>query len=101
MRKQIRKRLIIYRVISKIINTNILNEFSEEQFKKSKNESISSIDETSELEESSSFRFENMTMFSQKDIHSLYKSVIYDSRCSDLLTYDRDRFVNEIRSANE
>ncbi len=101
MRKQIKKRFMIYRVISKIINTNILNEFSEEQFKKSRNESISSIDETSESEESSSFRFENMTMSSQKDIHSLYKSVIYDSKCSDLLIYDRDRFVNEIKSADK
>ncbi len=94
MKEQTKKRLIIYRMISKIINTNILNEFSEEQFKKSKDEIIS--------EESSSFRFENMTMSShQKDMHSLYKSVIYDSKCSDLLTYDRDRFVNEIRSADE
>ncbi len=95
MRKQIRERLMIHRIISKINNTNILNGFSD-SFKKSKNENISSI------EESSSFRFENMTMSShQEDIHSLYKSVIYDSKCSDLLTYDRDRFVNEIRSADE
>jgi hypothetical protein len=73
---------------------NILNEFSEDQFKKSRDEIIS--------EKSFSFRFENMTMSShQKDLHSLYKNVIYNSECSDSLTYDRDRFVNEIRLANE
>jgi hypothetical protein len=33
MKKKIKKRLMIYKVISKIINTNILNKFSEEQFK--------------------------------------------------------------------
>ncbi len=95
MREQIRERLMIYRVISKITNTNILNEFSD-SFKKSKDKNISSI------EKNSSFRFENITMFShQKDLHSFYKSVIYDSRCNDSFTFDRDRFVNEIRFTDE
>jgi hypothetical protein len=50
----------------------------------------------------SSFRFENMITSSHiNEIHSLYKSVIYDSECSDSLTYDRDRFVDEIQSADE
>ncbi len=49
-KKQIKKQFMIYKMISKIINTSILSEFSEEQFKKSRDESMSSIDETSTSE---------------------------------------------------
>ncbi len=92
MRKQIRNRLMVFRVISKITNTNILDGFSDE-IKKSGDENISLM---------KGFRFGNMTMSSHmNNNHSLYKSVIYDSRCSDSLTYDRDRFVSEIRFADE
>ncbi len=100
MRKQIWNRLMIHRAINKMINTNILNEFSDSWIKKSKNENISS----TELKASSSFRFNNMITLSHlndSQIHLLYKSVIYDSECSDLLTFDRNRFVDEIRSADE
>jgi hypothetical protein len=100
MRDQTKKRLMIYRVISKIIDTNILNELDDLYAKKnSKNENTSS---TTELKASSSFRFENMITSSyMNEIHLLYKSVIYDSECSDSFTYDRNRFVNEIRSADK
>jgi hypothetical protein len=100
MRKQIRNRFMIHRAISKMINTNILNEFSDSWIKKSKNENTSSI----ELKASSSFRFDNMITSSHLydfQIHLLYKSVIYDSECSDSFTFDRDRFVDEIQSADE
>jgi hypothetical protein len=97
MRNQIKKRLMIHRVISKVINTNILNKFSDSWIKKSKSENTSSI----ELKASSNFRFDNMTLSSQNEIHLLYKSVIYDSECNDSFTFDRDRFVNKIRSADE
>jgi hypothetical protein len=66
---------------------------------KKKNENISS--SSAELKASSSFRFDNMTLSSQNKIHLLYKSVIYDSECSDLFTYDQDRFVDELRSADK
>jgi hypothetical protein len=99
MREQIKKRLMIHRVIKHIIDTNILNELDDSYFKKERDENISS---TAKLKaSSSSFRFENMTLSSQNEIHFLYKSVIYDSECSDFLTYDRDRFVDNLRSANE
>jgi hypothetical protein len=99
MREQIRNRLMIHRAISKMININILDEFSDSWIKKSKSENISS---TTELKASSSFQFENMiTSSHMNEIHLLYKSVIYDSECSDLFTFDRDRFVDEIRSADE
>ncbi len=69
-------------------------------FKKKKSENISS--SSAELKASSSFRFDNMITSSHiNEIHFLYKNVIYDSECSDSLTYDRDRFVNDLRSANE
>jgi hypothetical protein len=46
--------------------------------------------------------FDNMiTSSHMNEIHFLYKIVIYDSRCSDFFTYDQDRFVSELRSANE
>jgi hypothetical protein len=96
MRDQIKKRLMIHRVISKIIDTNILDEL-ENSWTKKRNENISS---SIELKDSS-FRFDNMTLSSQNEIHLLYKSVIYDSECSDLLTYDRNRFVDDLRSADE
>jgi hypothetical protein len=100
MREQIRNRFMIHRAINKMINTNILNEFSDSWIKKSKNENTSS----TELKASSSFRFDNMITSSHlndSQIHLLYKSVIYDSECSDLFTFDRNRFVDEIRSADE
>jgi hypothetical protein len=99
MREQIKKRLMIYRVIKHIIDTNILNEL-DDSFKKKKNENMSS--SSAELKASSSFRFGNMiTSGHMNEIHVLYKSVIYDSECSESFTFDRDRFVDELRSANE
>jgi hypothetical protein len=100
MREQIRNKSMIHRAINKMINTNILNEFSDSWIKKSKSENTTS----TELKASSSFRFDNMITSSHlndSQIHFLYKSVIYDSECSDSLTFDRDRFVDEIRSADE
>jgi hypothetical protein len=97
MREQIRNRPMIHRAISKMTNTNILNEFPDPWIKKSEGEDTPPAD----LKASSSFRFGNMTLSSQNEIHPLYKSVIYDSECSDLLTYDRDRFVDDLRPANE
>jgi hypothetical protein len=92
--------LMIHRAIKHIIDTNILNELNDSYFKKEKSENISS--SSIELKDSS-FRFDNMTMSHMNDfqIHLLYKSVIYDSECSDSLTFDRNRFVDKIRSADE
>jgi hypothetical protein len=90
---------MIHRVIKHIIDINILNELDDSYFKKKKDENISS--SSAELKASSSFRFDNMTLSSQNEIHLLYKSVIYDSECSDLFTYDRHRFVNDLRLADK
>jgi hypothetical protein len=45
------------------------------------------------------FRFDNMTASSEYS--SLHKAVMYNSECSDHLTFDKNRFVDEIRSACE
>jgi hypothetical protein len=51
----------------------------------------------------SSFRFDNFSFANTviRDINPLTKSVIYDSECSDLLTYDKDRFLKEIKPASD
>jgi hypothetical protein len=89
---------MIHRVIKHIIDTNILNELND-SYKKEKDENISS--SSAKLKACSSFRFDNMTLSSQNDIYLLYKSVIYDSECSDSFTFDRDRFVDDLQSADE
>jgi hypothetical protein len=40
-------------------------------------------------------------MTASSEYSSLHKAVMYDSECSDHLTFDKDRFVDEIRSACE
>ncbi len=40
-------------------------------------------------------------MTASSEYSSLHKAVMYDSECSDHLTFDKNRFVNEIRSACE
>ncbi len=100
MREQIKKRLMVHRAIKHMTDTNILDGLGDPYSKKEGGEDISS--SPAELEASSSFRFGNMTTSSHmNEIHFLFKSVIYDSGCSDSLTFDRDRFVGEIRSADE
>jgi hypothetical protein len=40
-------------------------------------------------------------MTASSEYNLLYKTVIYDSECSDHLTYDKDRFIDENRFACE
>jgi hypothetical protein len=83
--------------IKVITDTNILNELSDETAQKEDTE-------TAELNEMTSFRFDNVAMIStsaQKIRNSLSNSVIYDSDCNQSLTYDKARFVEEITSASE
>jgi hypothetical protein len=46
-----------------------------------------------------SFRFDNFSFANTviRNINPLIKSVIYDSECSDPLTYDKDRFLGQIK----
>jgi membrane-associated HD superfamily phosphohydrolase len=61
---------------------------------KRKNEKITS---TVELK-SSTLSFANTVI---RDIKPLIKSVIYDSECSDPLTYDKNRFLKEIKLVSD
>jgi hypothetical protein len=94
-----------YKVIKNVSDTNFLDGITEkmirkrqqkldDQFKRQKNRQ----NENRQNDEEK-FRFDNMTASS--GYNPLFKTMIYDSECSDHLTYDKDRFINEIRSACE
>jgi hypothetical protein len=77
------------RVIKRICNTNILDEATTPP---------------AEMEGNlPSFRFGNFSFANTviRDINPLTKSVIYDSGCSDPLTYDKDRFLGDIKPASD
>jgi GH35 family endo-1,4-beta-xylanase len=74
-----------------IADITLLNEILEKQ----KNEINTKIISTTELKSSTlTFSFANTVI---KDINLLIKSVIYDSGCSDPLTYDKNRFLRQIK----
>jgi hypothetical protein len=94
-----------YKVIKNVFDTNFLNEITEKmirkrqqeldnQFKRQKN-----CQNENRQNDEEKFRFNNMTASSE--YNSLFKTMIYDSECSDHLTYNKDRFIDEIRSACE
>jgi hypothetical protein len=80
-------------VIRQIIDINILNELNQKDQKD---------DETDD----DHFHFSDVITISQKVIimiikNSLSNSVIYDFGCSQSLTYDKARFVEEITFASD
>jgi hypothetical protein len=71
----------------------LLNEISEKQKNEIKNTP------TAELKSSTpTISFANIVL---RESTSLNKSVIYDSECSDPLTYDKNRFLREIKPASD
>jgi hypothetical protein len=88
-----------YKVIKNVSDTNFLDEITEKMIRKRQQE----LDDQSKRQnenrqnDEEKFRFDNMTASSE--YNSLFKTMIYDSECSDHLTYDKDRFIDEIRSA--
>ncbi len=110
IRNKMRQRLKIietYKVIKNVSDTNFLDEITEKMIKKRQleldDQSTQKRQKNRQNEnrqnDEEEFRFENMTASSE--YNSLYKTEIYDSECSDHLTYDKDRFIDEIRSACE
>jgi hypothetical protein len=94
----------VYKAIKKIINTNILSRIFENSFFEKKEKPINQDRDKNEQrndDANSDFRFENITVSSSNMTHLLYRSVIYDSRCRDLLTYNKSRFIDEIKSADD
>jgi hypothetical protein len=94
-----------YKAIKNVSDTNFLDGITEEMIRKRQQE----LDDQSKRQENrqsenrqndeEEFRFGNMTASS--GYNPLFKTVIYDSECSDHLTYDKDRFIDEIRPACE
>jgi hypothetical protein len=89
-----------YKVIKNVSDTNFLDEITEKMIKKRQQK----LDDQSKRQKNcqndeEKFRFNNMTASSE--YNSLLKTMIYDSECSDHFTYDKDRFIDEIRSACE
>jgi hypothetical protein len=81
-------------VIRQITDINILNDLNDQKDQKN--------DETDD----GHFHFSDVTTVSQKVAimttkNPLSNSVIYDSGCSQSLTYDKARFVEEITSASD
>ncbi len=106
IRNEMRQRLKIietYKVIKNVSNTNFLNEITEKMIKKRQQKLDDQFKRQKKNEnrqnDEEEFRFDNMTASSE--YNSLFKTMIYDSECSDHFTYDKNRFINEIRSACE
>jgi hypothetical protein len=112
-RKAIKNSRWLYFRIKNMTNIDILNEIKSEDCKndkKDKNDKKTDNEKKSE-NDISNVKFANMTnkksfkyanLFINKTFNNLlWRSVIYDSNCSDSLTYDLNRFVNEITFAHE
>jgi hypothetical protein len=113
-RKAIKNNRWFYFKIKNMTNIDILNEIKSEDCKNDKNEKndkkLNSEKKTAE-NDISNIKFANMinlksfkyaSMFINKTFNNfLWKSVIYDSNCSDSFTYDLNRFVNEITFAHK
>jgi hypothetical protein len=93
-----------YKAIKNVSDTNFLNEITEKIVKKRQQNFFDDSQSNQKRQKNQEnndeeFRFDNMRANSEYD--SLHKAVVYDSECSDHFTYDKDRFIDEIRSACE
>ena len=97
MKKKFRNNKSFFNTMKKISNINFLNEISD-----------SSNDESDEKEtnklndENSSFSFANTIYIINKikSHNSFHNNVIYDFEAEEHLTFEKNRFRNEIRSAS-
>jgi hypothetical protein len=89
IKQRLQEKSWIEKIIKRICNINLLNEF------------ITSPTAAELKGNMSSFRFGNYSFANKvfRESISLIKSVIYDSGCSDSLIYDKNRFVREIKLA--
>jgi hypothetical protein len=95
-----------YKAIKNVFDTNFLNEITEKIVRKRQQKFFDDSQsnqnqkrQKNRQDDDEEFRFDNMTASSRYS--SLHKAVMYDSECSDHFTFDKDRFVDEIRSACE
>ncbi len=93
------KTIEAYKAIKGISDTNFLDGITEEIVKKRQqdffDDSQSNQKRQKNQDNDEEFRFGNMT---SSEYNSLHKAVVYDSECSDHLIFDKDRFIDEIRS---
>jgi hypothetical protein len=87
IKQQLQKKSWILIILKRICNINLLNE-------------IETLISSAELKTSFSFGNFSFANIVLRESISLSKSVIYDSGCSDPLTYDKDRFLGEIKPAS-
>jgi hypothetical protein len=97
------KTIETYKAIKDVFDTNFLNEITEKIVRKRQQEFFDDSNQNQKRQKNrqnddEEFRFENMT---SSEYNSLNKAMIYDSECSDHLIFDKDRFIDEIRSACE
>jgi hypothetical protein len=100
------KTIETYKAIKSVFDTNFLNGITEKIVRKRQQEFFDDSQsnqnqkrQKNQEDNDEEFRFDNMTANSGYD--PLHKAVVYDSECSDHLTYDKDRFIDEIRPACE
>jgi hypothetical protein len=88
IKQQLQEKSWILNILKRICNINLLNE-------------IETPIPSAELETSFSFGNFSFANTVLRESTSLSKSVIYDSGCSDPLTYDKDRFLGEIKPVSK
>jgi hypothetical protein len=93
-RQRILKNARFMTVIKVITDINILNGLGDGETAQKEDTEIAELDEMT-------FKFENVAISATKIKNPLSNSVIYDSGCNQLLTYDKARFVGEITPASE
>jgi hypothetical protein len=96
-----------------MININILKDINaskrnnEKENQNQKSQKVEKSSKSSSDENDSHFNFANYVNFAlanstlKTSFHSLMKSVIYNSNCSQSLTFNKTRFVDEIESADD
>jgi hypothetical protein len=95
IKQQLQEKPWILNILKRICNINLLDWMFE------KRETLTS---STEMEGNlPSFRFGNFSFANTviRDINPLIKSVIYDSGCSDPLTFDKNRFLGEIKPVSK
>ena len=95
IRIKIQKSVMLFLTIRKFCNTNLLDGITENSVKKARTNQQSQQSAKLENENNSpKFTFANVTGNFKNPLHA---SVIYDSRCDNHLTFDRNRFVGKLR----
>ena len=102
IRQKIKKNWRCFGAINHIINTNIFDGLDEKKISDQQENKSNKPEGRSSVElgaENSTFSFTNTTnvVGRKKSRNSFHKSVIYDSGAANHLTFDKDRFVGEIR----